>query len=54
MTTLKREKTEIENENHHLKNKLDDLYFLNQKLDEALRQANTKIFKYETSQDSKL
>eukprot|EP00347_Sterkiella_histriomuscorum_P014655 403360054 len=42
MTTLKKENTDLHKENSQLKDKLDDLYFLNQKLDEALRMANDK------------
>ena len=42
MTVLKRENTELSQENQRLKEKLDDMYFLNQKMDEALRAANEK------------
>jgi hypothetical protein len=37
MTTLKKEKTDIERECTKLKGKLDDFYFMNKKLDEGLR-----------------
>ena len=37
MTTLKREKTEVENELAYIREKLEDATFMNQKLDEALR-----------------
>ena len=43
MTALKKDNNDLEKENRQLKDKLDDLYFLNQKLDEALRMANDKI-----------
>lgn len=33
MTALKRDKIEIEKERNQLKEKLDDYYFLNQKMD---------------------
>lgn len=49
MTTLKKEKNEVEYENKALREKLDDLYYLNQKLDEALRMANDKIHKLENN-----
>ena len=47
MTTLKKEKTEIEREVHRLKEKLDEFYFINKKLNEALTAANKKIHQYE-------
>lgn len=47
MTTLKKETNDLQRENQKLKEKVDDLYFLNQKLDQALKHANEKMAKYE-------
>lgn len=52
MTTLKKEKNDIERECSYLKEKLDDFMFLNQKLDEALKAANDKVSKYENDPKS--
>ena len=52
MTTLKKEKTDLERECAHLKEKLDDFMFLNQKLDEALKASNEKLMKYENDPKS--
>lgn len=53
MTTLKKEKTDLERECAHLREKLDDFVFLNQKLDEALKNANDKLVKYENNGENK-
>ena len=47
MTNLKREKNEMEREYLNMKEKLDDYFFMNQKLDETLKAANEKIQKLE-------
>lgn len=50
MTTMKKENNDMVRENSQLKSKLNDLYFLNQKLDEALRNANERIKQLDNSQ----
>jgi FtsZ-binding cell division protein ZapB len=42
MTTLKKEKNDLEREYQYLKDKNEDLYFLNEKLNEALKSVNEK------------
>lgn len=39
-------------ENFRLREKCDDIYYLNKKLDEALKIANEKIMKYEHMQNT--
>ena len=47
MTALKKENMDLEKDNQALKEKLDELYFLNQKLDEFLRNAHEKLKQYD-------
>jgi predicted nuclease with TOPRIM domain len=51
LTTIKKEKNELESECQFLKERLDELYSLNQQLEEALRQANDKISRMENSKN---